>query len=65
VQEGENYRKTAEREVDVVMATSYASNLNEVRDELLREYMVATGSEKAEILSRIMELDEELEYANN
>ncbi|NLN07526.1 MAG: hypothetical protein GX167_07905 [Firmicutes bacterium] len=47
------------------MSTSYASNLHDVRDELLREYIEATGSEKAEILTRIMEIDEELEYADN
>lgn len=44
---------------------SYAYNLNEVRDELLREYMAASGNHRAEILTRIIELDDEIEDANN
>jgi len=35
--------------------------LIEARDELLREFMLASGSHKAEILVRIMDLDEEIE----
>lgn len=35
--------------------------LIEVRDELLREFMLASGPHKAEILVKIMDLDEELE----
>jgi hypothetical protein len=35
--------------------------LLEVRDELLREFMLASGMHKAEILVKILDLDEELE----
>ncbi|MCR3921216.1 MAG: hypothetical protein NUK65_01710 [Firmicutes bacterium] len=46
------------------MAT-YAYNLNEVREGLLRDYMLASGENKVEILTKIMELDDEIESANN
>ena len=35
--------------------------LVETREELLREFMLASGTHKAEILVKIMDLDEELE----
>lgn len=46
------------------MAT-YAFNLNEVREGLLREYMLASGENKVELLTKIMELDEEIEDLDN
>jgi len=49
----------------VVMSTNYAYNLNEVRENLLREYITATGAEKIEILTKIIEIDEEIESAGN
>ncbi|MGI6658870.1 MAG: hypothetical protein ACOX4N_05635 [Dethiobacteraceae bacterium] len=45
--------------------STYAYNLNEVRDSLLRDYMLATGEDKVEILAKIMELDEEIEEIDN
>ncbi|NLM51556.1 MAG: hypothetical protein GX197_01875 [Firmicutes bacterium] len=47
------------------MSTNYAYNLNEVRENLLREYITATGAEKIEILTKIIEIDEEIESAGN
>ncbi|NLZ93881.1 MAG: hypothetical protein GX922_07710 [Firmicutes bacterium] len=43
---------------------SYAYNLNAVRESLLREYMAASGENKVELLTKIMEIDEEIESAN-
>lgn len=45
--------------------STYAYNLNEVRDGLLREYMLASGENKMELLAKIMELDEEIEDMEN
>jgi len=42
-----------------------AQQLTEARDELLREFMLASGPDKAEILFKIMDLDEELEYSRS
>lgn len=39
--------------------------LVEAREELLREYMLASGKYKTEILVKIMDLDEEIEEANS
>lgn len=47
------------------MATAQLNNLSEARDELLREFMLASGNYKAEILAKIMDLDEEIERHNN
>jgi hypothetical protein len=41
------------------------NSLFEVRDELLREFILASGAYKAEILSRIIDLDEEIEELTN
>jgi hypothetical protein len=40
-------------------------NLVEVRDELLREFILASGAYKAEILNKIIDLDEEIEELKN
>ncbi|HZK24288.1 MAG TPA: hypothetical protein VFC74_02745 [Oscillospiraceae bacterium] len=45
--------------------STYAYNLNEVRDGLLREYMLATGATRIELLTKIMDLDEEIEGMDN
>ena len=47
------------------MSTTHIESLSEARDELLREFMLATGSYKAEILAKIMDLDEEIEQRKN
>lgn len=41
------------------------NSLYEMRDELLREFMLASGAHRAEILSKIMELDEQIEDTRN
>jgi len=41
------------------------NSLFEVRDELLREFILASGAYKAEILGKIIDLDEEIEELNN
>jgi hypothetical protein len=43
------------------MATQLLDSLSEARDELLREFMLASGPHKAEILAKIIDLDEEME----
>ncbi|HHU29818.1 MAG: hypothetical protein QM368_01210 [Bacillota bacterium] len=45
--------------------TAYVLSLNEMRDELLRDYMLASGEDKVEILGKIMDLDEEIASVNN
>ncbi len=39
--------------------------LSEMRDELLREFVLASGDYKAEILAKIMDLDEQLDNMKN
>jgi hypothetical protein len=56
--------RITEREVDN-MANQLLSNLSEARDELLREFMLASGTHKAEILAKIIDLDEQLEEVKN
>ena len=46
------------------MTTQQLNSLAEARDELLREFMLASGNYKAEILSKIIDLDEEIERKN-
>jgi hypothetical protein len=41
------------------------NNLFEVRDDLLREFILASGASRTEILNRIIDLDEEIELLNN
>lgn len=41
------------------------ATLSETRDELLREFMLASGNLKAEILAKIIDLDEEMEKQKN
>jgi hypothetical protein len=40
-------------------------SLSEARDELLREFMLASGNHKAEILAKIIDLDEQIEELQN
>lgn len=47
------------------MANQQLFSLAEARDELLREFMLASGSYKAEILAKIIELDEQMESRKN
>lgn len=47
------------------MTTQQIVSLNELRDELLREFMLASGNHKVEILSKIMDLDEQLDDVKN
>jgi hypothetical protein len=47
------------------MTSQQLQNLSEARDELLREFMLASGTHKAEILVKIIDLDEELEDYRN
>ena len=47
------------------MAATQIESLSEARDELLREFMLASGEYKAEILAMIMDLDEEIEQRKN
>ncbi|MDW7650346.1 MAG: hypothetical protein SCK29_02450 [Bacillota bacterium] len=47
------------------MAYQQITSLSETRDELLREFMLASGLHKAEILAKIIDLDEELEKQKN
>lgn len=47
------------------MANQLLNNLFEARDELLREFMLASGMHKAEILAKIMDLDEQIEESSN
>lgn len=47
------------------MANQQILNLSEARDELLREFMLASGLHKAEILSKIIDLDEQIEDLKN
>lgn len=47
------------------MAAQYLTSLAETRDELLREFMLASGNHKAEILVKIMDLDEQIEEGKN
>ncbi len=35
-------------------------NLNESRENLLREYCITKGAERAKVLSRILEVEEEI-----
>lgn len=37
------------------------TNLGRLRDDLLREYMLARGLEKATVLARIIDIDEQIE----
>lgn len=37
------------------------TNLGRLRDNLLREYMLARGLEKATVLARIIDIDEQIE----
>lgn len=41
------------------MASQRSYLLSDLRDELLREFMLASGGHKAEILAKIIDLDEE------
>lgn len=47
------------------MANQQIMNLSDARDELLREFMLASGLHKAEILAKIIDLDEQLEDLKN
>jgi len=40
------------------MATSILTGLRELREDLLRQLVLTSGSEKVEILNKIIELDE-------
>ena len=46
------------------MTSQQLNNLVESREELLREYMLASGTHRAEILVKIIDLDEEIEDNN-
>lgn len=46
------------------MTTQQLNSLTEARDELLREFMLASGNYKAEILVKIIDIDEEIERNN-
>ncbi len=41
------------------------TTLNRAREDLLREYMLAKGMEKAEVLAKILELDYQIEEERN
>jgi len=43
------------------LAVDLITNLYQSREDLLREYMLARGTEKAVVMSRILELDEQIE----
>ncbi len=43
------------------MVTDILTTLHRNREDLLREYMLARGIEKAEVLAKILELDEQIE----
>lgn len=47
------------------MANQQIYVLSDARDELLREFMLASGVHKAEILAKIIDLDEEIEERKN
>jgi len=47
------------------MASQQIYVLSDARDELLREFMLASGVHKAEILAKIIDLDEEIEERRN
>jgi hypothetical protein len=40
------------------MAATFLSGLREVREDLLRQLVLTSGSEKTEILTRIIEIDQ-------
>ncbi|HOB86240.1 MAG TPA: hypothetical protein PKO38_00955 [Bacillota bacterium] len=40
-------------------------NLSETRENLLREYFIARGAEKASILAKILEIEAEIEEEKN
>jgi len=41
------------------------NNLFEAREELLREFVLASGAYKAELLTKIIDLDEQIEDLSN
>jgi len=41
------------------------NNLFEAREELLREFVSASGAYKAELLTKIIDLDEQIEDLSN
>jgi hypothetical protein len=43
------------------MLNTLRNGLETTREQLLRQFMLSKGSERAEILTRIMDLDEQLE----
>ncbi len=43
------------------MTTRMLTTLHRNREDLLREYMISRGIEKAEVLARILEIDEQIE----
>jgi hypothetical protein len=62
------FRENKSTQFDKVRGGNKMKQLNslfEVRDDLLREYILASGAYKAEILNRIIDLDEEIELLNN
>lgn len=42
------------------MVSDLLTNLYQNREDLLREYMLARGVEKATVLARILEIDEQI-----
>jgi hypothetical protein len=43
------------------MLNTLLTGLESTREQLVRQFMLAKGSERAEILTRILDLDEEIE----
>ena len=52
---------TIERKEALKMLNTLRNGLETTREQLLRQFMLSKGSERAEILTRIMDLDEQLE----
>ncbi len=43
------------------METAILKGLRHIREDLLRQYILSSNSEKAELLSKIMDLEEQIE----
>ena len=55
------YKKQGKQERSANVMAEYLVNLNSLREDLLREYMLSRGMERAKVLSKIMEVDEQIE----
>jgi len=50
-----------DKEEVLLLAADLLTTLHQSREDLLREYMLARGAERAKVLSRILEMDEQIE----